>query len=175
MEDNYFVDTDGERYKVIRLNDGNIWFAESLRRNIPGSHGYEGKKGRYYSGSNVHQAIPSGWSIPSIKDWKNLYKVHGELPKELNVGDDGLNGHLSLNSTTNQFEPDYGNTIYFLTGRYYPEGFLGFAYYGLTGNNLMKMYDKDTSMVVRPYGKTCEGGNTVIRLNLSQVRCFKKA
>lgn len=148
---------DGEQYKVLKLNDGNIWFAENLRYNANASLLADGKSGRYYSGANIDKVAPQGWRIPTPKDWKKLFSAYSNSVQRLNEA--GLNfipgGDMEPSGQT--FNRD---EICFLTPSYRRSG-------------LLMREDKNSLLRVKFHG-----GLNVFSENpsqLAQVRCFKKA
>lgn len=82
---NTFVDPrDGQHYKVVELQDGNIWLAQNLNFHVEeGCWFYEEKEkykltyGRLYNWEAAMKACPPGWRIPSKADWWKLRKVYG--------------------------------------------------------------------------------------------------
>ena len=64
-----FVDPrDGHRYKTVTI--GNLtWMAENLDFGASCNNEREEK---FYSREEVQNAIPSGWRLPTSKDWKQL-------------------------------------------------------------------------------------------------------
>ena len=73
---------DGERYKVVKLLDGNWWLAENLRFKIDGSFCYDNdednckKYGRLYTWEAAQQACPKGWHLPSKDEIDSLIKIY---------------------------------------------------------------------------------------------------
>lgn len=175
-----FIDPrNGERYQVVHLKDGNIWFAEDLRYASPGSQVYEGKTGRYYSTLNIHQAIPPGWNIPTPHEWHNLYEIYGELPKELNIEQDG---YLQPSSTIGHNEYmlwGEDQSPYYLTGFHPQVGFLrenlwGLFIRGLAHKSLLGQGDKSHSKLLMPHRFHLQHTSQSVDC-LCKVRCIRKA
>ncbi len=156
----YFIDSrdgDEERYKTVRLKDGNTWFAEDLRYAVQGSQTHEDKTVRYYSGSNVHQAAPPGWRIATPYDWFNLCKVYSELPRELNIQG---NGRIDREGTSGRYHYNLSSSTYpyFHTGFHPPVGFWQSFFYalfirGLCPSTLVGQGDKSMSVIWMVYDR----------------------
>lgn len=81
---------DGKAYKTVKFsNVGQTWMAENLNYKIDGSRCLLDKKanskkyGRLYTWNAAMKACPTGWRMPSLRDWLTLFI--GE------AGWDGLN------------------------------------------------------------------------------------
>lgn len=74
---------DGTIYKVIEVEE-QVWMAENLRRAYNGKYWcYDNKNencekyGYLYTWENAKEACPSGWKLPSEKDWDILINIFG--------------------------------------------------------------------------------------------------
>jgi uncharacterized protein (TIGR02145 family) len=75
---------DGKTYKTAKMPDGNAWLAENLNYKTSsgswsfGNSSYEcGKCGRLYDWNTAMAACPSGWHLPSRKEWRDLVTAVG--------------------------------------------------------------------------------------------------
>lgn len=73
-----FIDKrDGQTYKTVQIGD-QVWFANNLRYNSPGSLIYnndvrfEPILGRLYTWNQLEGIAPAGWRIPTKDDWLAL-------------------------------------------------------------------------------------------------------
>jgi len=71
-----FTDSrDGQTYNWVRLRDGNKWMSEDLNYKSTGSWCYDDniancqKYGRLYTWEKAKTVCPSGWRLPSDKEW----------------------------------------------------------------------------------------------------------
>jgi uncharacterized protein (TIGR02145 family) len=84
---NTFTDPrDGKKYKTVKIGK-QIWMAENLSYNASGSHCYANnlvnnksycqKYGRLYDLNTAMKSCPSGWHLPSGKEWQALVDFAG--------------------------------------------------------------------------------------------------
>ncbi len=74
----------GNSQSIDQIKIGNqIWMMSNLNKNTTGSWNYNedqnlGKKyGRLYSYESAKNSCPSGWNLPTMKDWDELISVLG--------------------------------------------------------------------------------------------------
>jgi uncharacterized protein (TIGR02145 family) len=79
-----FTDTrDGKIYKTVKMPDGKTWMAENLNIKTDGSWCYDNKEsncdryGRLYNWYAAMRACPSGWHLPTRREWNDLVKSSG--------------------------------------------------------------------------------------------------
>ena len=88
-ETNTMKDTrDGQRYEIAKIGN-QWWMAENLNFDAgDGSWCYDddpelcGKYGRLYDWETAKSACPSGWHLPSDREWQELEEVLG-IPDQL--------------------------------------------------------------------------------------------
>ena len=83
--DNFFIDSrDGKIYKIVEADD-QVWMAENLAYKPETGYCWAynndstnvAKYGYLYDISSALYACPSGWHLPSRKEWNDLKKYYG--------------------------------------------------------------------------------------------------
>ncbi len=89
---------DGKQYKIIEIGN-QVWIAENMLFESENSWLYNDKKrngkkhGRLYTWSAALKACPSGWHLPSDKEWTELIDYVGdELSSGWNLRIEGTSG-----------------------------------------------------------------------------------
>ncbi len=111
-------DRDGQVYKTVKIGK-QLWLAENLNFKTDSSWFYGDKQkngeiyGRLYNWESAKAACPSGWHLPSDKEWKQMEKLIGISDPELNIeGFRGRDKNIGgkLKSLQNWNEPNFGAT-----------------------------------------------------------------
>jgi uncharacterized protein (TIGR02145 family) len=84
--DSLLVDTDGNRYPVKRLLDGNLWMTSNLNSKIPDSYCYQDlaqnceRYGRLYTWESANKGctlLGEQWRLPTSDEWRQLTILYG--------------------------------------------------------------------------------------------------
>jgi len=76
---NTFTDPrDGKVYKIVKIGN-QIWMAENLNYNAPGSQCYSYKYGRLYDWKTALKICPAGWHLPNDDEWQALFDFVGGI------------------------------------------------------------------------------------------------
>lgn len=85
-QDSLLVDSDGNKYSIKVLLDGNLWMTNNLNLNTQNSYCYENSKdscekyGRLYTYETAKQAcslLGEGWRLPTKVEWRQLTMLYG--------------------------------------------------------------------------------------------------
>lgn len=97
-------DADGNTYKWVKIGD-QVWMAENLAYNVPGSWAYDDDEnnvaiyGRLYNWEAALTACPAGWHVPSDAEWIQLSDYL--IANGFGYGGSGNEIAKSLAATTN--------------------------------------------------------------------------
>jgi len=87
----HFVDPrDDQSYRTLKFEDGRIWLAENLRYvcgdtsptpapigDLPARSDGSTTRGLLYAWDSAVRACPSGWRLPTSREWRKLIDAHG--------------------------------------------------------------------------------------------------
>jgi len=76
--ENFTDHRDGKVYKTVKIGD-QIWMAENLNYNAPGSQCYNYKYGRLYDRKTALKVCPAGWHLPDDDEWQTLFDFVGGI------------------------------------------------------------------------------------------------
>ena len=86
-EGGYLIDTrDQQKYKMVKIGN-QVWLAENFRFSAQNSFAYDGKNdhvdsyGRLYTWESALKCVPTGWRLPTRKDFKELMHYCKSLGK----------------------------------------------------------------------------------------------
>jgi uncharacterized protein (TIGR02145 family) len=91
LHDSLLVDSNGNRYHIKILLDGNLWMTANFKLNIPGSYCYENAEencaqyGRLYTWESAQQGcslLGDGWRLPGKNEWQRLAELYGPVTKD---------------------------------------------------------------------------------------------
>ncbi|MDR2592886.1 MAG: fibrobacter succinogenes major paralogous domain-containing protein [Chitinispirillales bacterium] len=127
----YFTDSrNGQKYRSVKIG-GKTWMAQNLNYQTGNSWCYGGdnsnceKYGRLYDWNTAKTACPTGWHLPSQKEWNDLVTASGG-----NAAGKALKSTYSWNNNGNGTD-DYGFSalpggIRFSTGSFGSFGYGGY-------------------------------------------------
>lgn len=112
---------DGQSYRIVKIGK-QTWMAQNLNYAAPNSVCYDNNPdfcavyGRLYFYDAVPGACPSGWHIPKIGEWKELFSATdvtaGNTTMEKLLSKDGWELYVSQFSTMDRNgSDDYGFTV----------------------------------------------------------------
>jgi uncharacterized protein (TIGR02145 family) len=108
-----FTDSrDGKTYKTVKMPDGKTWMAQNLNYETDSSWCYRNPYncniyGRLYNWDNAMWACPSGWHLPSYREWTDLFKSVGGK-RQVDEGGDTIWGGASYKlKAKNGWQDDY--------------------------------------------------------------------
>ncbi len=91
-------DRDGQTYDIIEIGD-QVWLASNLNYETSESTWYDGKKkygkrhGRLYPWKEALNVCPSGWHLPSDKEWTEMIEYLGGSKRAgMDLKADGTSG-----------------------------------------------------------------------------------
>ncbi|MCQ2090413.1 MAG: hypothetical protein MJY93_09200 [Fibrobacter sp.] len=116
-----FVDNrDGQKYKMVKMPDSNIWMAENLNFKKAGSLCSDKnstsceKYGRLYTWDAAAEACPNGWHLPSSDEFIKLLASVGNdentrarALKSVEIGGDDLYGFSVLSKNSSFWSSSY--------------------------------------------------------------------
>jgi len=153
-----FVDPrDGRVYPVVLVKN-RLWMAENLSYNDPGESyaynnlpGNEKIYGRLYTASaNSVTKPPTGWRIPSLKDWQDLFDIYGSAGAAYKALIDG--GKSGFNAKLGGYREPTG-TFRNLAGFGYYRTSEGKLYAGFSSSsqsvNLVGRFDETYAISIR--------------------------
>ncbi|MEO0900291.1 MAG: FISUMP domain-containing protein [Bacteroidota bacterium] len=101
---------DGQKYTYIQIGRL-LWLKQNLNYNSPDSECYQEKEencekyGRLYPFEDSRMACPSGWHLPSPKEWKSLKKKVGSKKADKIIAKDEWQGE-DFRGATNELGLD---------------------------------------------------------------------
>jgi uncharacterized protein (TIGR02145 family) len=147
-----------QSFKTVKIGN-QIWMAENMNIPVPGSWDYNDNKslgakyGRLYTWEAAQKVCPSGWRLPTEKDWQQLIEyLGGENIAGKNLkpgGNAGFNAQLGGMSSVGNFLllNNYGT---FWTASSYDNDHAWYFYVTASGQGITKTYfDKRYGFSVR--------------------------
>ena len=112
---------DGQSYRIVKIGK-QTWMAQNLNYAAPNSVCYDNNPdfctvyGRLYFYESVPTACPSGWHIPKVDEWSELFEAtgvtQGDHTMEKLLSKDGWELYVSQFSTMDRNgSDDYGFTV----------------------------------------------------------------
>ncbi|MCG8412166.1 MAG: hypothetical protein MI739_12875 [Bacteroidales bacterium] len=136
---------DNTKYQFVEI-DNSIWLSENIRFDTEENCQCRGDVmancklfGKMYNIKVANQVCPSGWRIPSQKEWKHLLinKAANNLKKLYPFGETGFNLLLGGESI---YDEEIKKNIYTAKYLFTKEG--KFGYYYIDSNNKVEMHEK---------------------------------
>ncbi len=146
---------DGQRYEALLIN-GNFWMTQNLNYDTgEGCWFYDDdpkngeKYGRLYTQEAALKACPSGWHLPSKKEWHDLIKYFGNpfrffsehggkaaYRRLIDYGNSGFNAQLGGNLSRNGKYQDLGEYGNYWTSTNYSESYASMYFFSRYSRNL---------------------------------------
>ena len=91
LNDSLLIDKDGNKYKIKKFNDNNLWMTDNLKLNTAGSYCYGNLQsnceqyGRLYTWESAKKGcalLGEGWRLPTNDEWKQLAAYVSGFPKD---------------------------------------------------------------------------------------------
>lgn len=119
---NFFIDQrDSTQYEIVQIGD-NVWLKDNLRFTTPASWCAEDpdsqacENGNYYYPTDLINVCPTGWQVPTWKDYKDAIEIiedHYDLQIEYNMGNVPLYKDLNLEAEQIQGLTLLNDTVFF--------------------------------------------------------------
>jgi len=104
LSPNTFLDSrDNKSYKIKKIGS-KYWMMENMRYKVPGSKCKNCiTKGRHYNLAMAKKACPSGWTLPSVSDFKELLQKGGSFNGAVQLAKIDFNGRYGRSGNGNDF------------------------------------------------------------------------